>query len=45
MAGHDAQFVAVMLRLIVRHGEFTAERARLLLATEYAPPSGSDGGS
>ncbi|SFF54068.1 hypothetical protein SAMN05216251_11830 [Actinacidiphila alni] len=35
VASHDAQFTPVMLRLIVRHGEFAAQRARRLLATEY----------
>jgi hypothetical protein len=44
VAGHDAQFVPVMLRLIVRHGEFAAQRARLLLATEYGP-AGDRGGT
>lgn len=50
VASHDAEFVPVMLGVIVRHGEFAAQRARLLLATEYAPPAepgdpgGADGG-
>lgn len=37
VSAHDAEFTPVMLRLVVRHAEFAAQRARLLLAD--VPPS------
>ncbi|MBD0736152.1 hypothetical protein [Streptomyces sp. CBMA29] len=44
VAGHDRDFVPVMLRLIVRHATFAAGRARFLLASEYAPDAAPGAG-